>query len=286
MTLEIVIPEREAKKSTVKDMIFAILAEGNPKTLTQLHREMKRRYGVGVSFQAVIKAVRNLLEHRVLNKSKRIYSLNKEWIFETRSYLDKLYIQHFKVVKPLETAEFSKEVTVYKVGNLLELDRLWNGLLANWAKSEKEDKRNVWQGNHCWWLIPRLQEEDALHDLFIEHRVKTYNLINDGTTLDKLAVKYYSKKGENAKIRKRKTDADRHLSIFGSYIVRFEIPRHLADKLEEIYQKTKKIEELDLKNVLDIFKKNLEIEEIVIDDRVLADALKEKIILDFQITSP
>lgn len=42
MTLEIVIPQTDTRDKTTKDMTFSILAEGEPKTLTKIHRSIKK----------------------------------------------------------------------------------------------------------------------------------------------------------------------------------------------------------------------------------------------------
>ena len=282
MTLELVIPEANVKDRTTKDLVFSILIDDKPETLTQLHREIKRRYGVSVSFQAVIKAVNSLLLHKVLVKENKIYSLNKEWIFETRKFFDRLYTEHFKVKKPIKRVELGKEVTVYTVHNLLELDRLWNELLTNWVKKEKEDKRNVWRGKHCWWLIPRLQEEDILHDIFAKHGIKTYNLIINNSLLDKISLNYYIKKKEFCKIdTSTKLESDSHVSAFGEFLMKFEMPIRISKRLEQIYKKLKNIDDLDLKKVLDILKQDTEIEITLIRDKFIADKIKEEIISYF-----
>jgi len=286
MALEIVVPEAaDTEGRTTKDLVFSILVEGEPKTLTQLHREIKQRYRTSVSFQAVIKAVQALLAHRVLVKQGKLYSLNKDWVFETRAFFDRLYAELFKVKKPMKRIELGKEITVYTVGNLFELDRLWNDLLTNWAQRETQDKMNVWWGRHCWWLIPRLQEEDILHDLFAKLGIQTYNLLTRNTLLDKLSVKYYAGKGkgEHIKIKKSiKLDKDTHVSAFGEFLVKFEIPKEISDQLERIYQTTKSVEDLDLKKVVDFFKQNAEIEVTVIKDKLIADKIKEEIISYFK----
>lgn len=281
MVLEIVIPERN-EKGSVKDLVFTILSEDREKTLTQLHKEMKKKFGVSVSFQAVMKAVSSLVESDVLVRKRKLYSLNKNWIFETRSFFDKLYSEHFKVKKPMKRVEMGKEITVYTVHNLLELDKLWNELLMSWAKSERKDKRNCWKGRHAWWVVPRLQEEDLLHDFMIEQGVKTYNLWTRKTPLDRMAAKYYSKKNEHAKFRnKRDSEKDEHIAAFGDTLIKFEIPSVLSKKLDRIYSKTKRIEDLDVKEAIDLFKENVEIEFVVIRDRFLADSVKEDIISSF-----
>lgn len=281
MTIEIVIPEKNAEDRSTKDLVFSILSEEESKTLTQLHREIKRRYGVSVTFQAVIKAVNSLIKNKVIVKNEKLYSINKDWVFETRNFFDRLYTEHFKVKKPMKKVELGRDIIIYTVNNLLELDRLWNDLLTNWCKEETKDKRNCWKGKHAWWLIPRLQEEDILHDLMIKSNIKTYNLWTENTLLDKVATKYYSKKNEFAKIKRLNSKADKHITAFGESLIKFEIPQNLSKKLEILYKKTKKLEDLDIKKAIDIFKENTEIEVTLIKDKLLADKIKEEIIRYF-----
>ena len=100
--------------------------------------------------------------------------------------------------------------------------------------------------------------------------------------LDKVAVKYYSRKNEFAKIAtRRKPPKDSHIAAFGENVIKFEIPSHLSEKLEKIYQHTKKLEDIDIKYAIDVFKENAEIECTVIKDRLIADKIKEEIISHF-----
>lgn len=283
--IEIALPDldmRNDKSRSVKDLVFSILSDGNSRTITQLHKEIKKLYGYSVSFQAVMKSINSLIEKKVLIRDKMNYTISSEWIFESRNFLDRLYRIYFNVSEPVKKVELGKEIVVYTVNNLLELDRLWSDLLTNWAKTEINDKRNVWSGRHCWWLIPRLQEEDMLHDLFKKNKIRTYNLLFENNELDKVALNYYKHKGENVTIRKKSyLVKDLHVSCFGETLVKFEIPEKISKDLEKIYSKTKNISNLNLKVVLDIFKENEEIEVTVIKDKFFADKLKEEIIKFF-----
>lgn len=280
--IEIALPEIHSEDKNVKDIVFSILAEGSPQTMTQLHREIKKRYGLSVSFQAVLKAVNVLLAKKILQRDGMLYSLNREWVFESRNFLDRLYRIHFNVQEPIKKVELGKQITVYTVSNLLELDRLWNDLLTNWAKKEEGDKRNVWRGKHCWWLIPRLQEEDFLHDLFNKQKIETYNIIGEKTLLDKIALKYYMNKKEHVKMSSKFSEnGNVHVSAFGDFLVKFEIPDEISKRLDKVYAVTKSAEKINLKEVLDIFKENSLIEVTVIQDKMLADKIKEEIISEF-----
>src|SRR3989338_7547007 len=131
MALEIFVPEIKGKGGSTKDRVFSILADGEEKTITQLHREIKKRYGISVTFQAVLKAVRSLETMDVVDRKEKRYELNTDWIIETRWFFDRLYGDRIGVKKPVRKNELGKNVVIYEVHNLLELDRLWNDLLTN-----------------------------------------------------------------------------------------------------------------------------------------------------------
>jgi hypothetical protein len=65
-------------------------------------------------------------------------------------------------------------------------------------------------------------------------------------------------------------------------LVKFNIPDSISAEIEKVYLKTKSIQEIDLKKILDIFKKNAEIEVTIIRDKMIADKIKEDIISYFE----
>ena len=79
-----------------------------------------------------------------------------------------------------------------------------------------------------------------------------------------------------------KIDKDLHISSFGEFLVKFEIPEQISIQLEKVYAKTKRVENIDLKQVLDIFKETQQIEVTVLQDKMLADKIKEEIIGEFR----
>jgi len=78
-----------------------------------------------------------------------------------------------------------------------------------------------------------------------------------------------------------KIDKDLHISSFGEFLVKFEIPEQISIQLEKVYAKAKHAENIDLKQVLDIFKETQQIEVTVLQDKMLADKIKEEIIREF-----
>lgn len=279
MALEILIPETGKEKKT-KDMIFSILVDNPYLTLTLLQKKIKSLYGITITLQSIIKAINSLLENKVILKENKKYFINKEWVLDVKNYFDNLYFDVLNINNLNRKINYSKNVSIYFLDNLFELDRLWSDFLINWIEKEKKDKRNVWQGKHCWWLIPRIQNEELLHDQFDRYNVKTYNLISRNTLLDKLAYNYYTSRKESVKIIKK--DIAEDISCFGDYVFKYKIPTQIYIKLEEIYLSTKSVDRLDINSINKVFKEKGEIEVTIIKDNFLADKIKTDIINQFK----
>ena len=116
----------------------------------------------------------------------------------------------------------------------------------------------------------------------IEKGINTYNLITSATPLDKQALNYYRSKGEHTKIQKEKEEDNKYLAAFGTDVLRFQIPKNIAEELEKLYQSTKKIADFDLKKASDIFKHQEPIEVTVIKDALLAKNFQNEIRAIFQ----
>ena len=71
------------------------------------------------------------------------------------------------------------------------------------------------------------------------------------------------------------------MTAFGDNLIKFQIPEIISKKLENLYLNTKKIEDLDIKHAIDIFKENAEIEFIIIKDENIANNFKDEIISYF-----
>ncbi len=105
MTLNITLPEIDmpGKKSTeskTKDIIISILIRDHPLTSRKLHRALKAEYQYMVTYQAVHKAVKLLLEQKVLKMEGKGYSINEAWIENVTKFVDELHSVYHKK-KPL-----------------------------------------------------------------------------------------------------------------------------------------------------------------------------------------
>ncbi len=64
----------------VKDAVVGVLSQDWPLSLKQIYFTILRRYSMTVSQQAVYKALKQLVENKVLVKKERKYALSIDWI--------------------------------------------------------------------------------------------------------------------------------------------------------------------------------------------------------------
>jgi len=126
--------------------------------------------------------------------------------------------------------------------------------------------------------MPRIQTEESLREVFSKYKIKTYQIIENNTFLDKLAKDYYIGKKEHIKIISEKKDLDEEISVFGDIILRFKRPKIIKDKIKEIY----KNKNIDLKKIIDLFSLEKDIELTVIKDKDIATNMINNIISKFK----
>lgn len=65
---------------SAREAIVTVLAEEFPLTATQLRAQVKRRFSLSLSYQAIHKEARNLVEKDVLVRDGKGFLLNPKWI--------------------------------------------------------------------------------------------------------------------------------------------------------------------------------------------------------------
>jgi len=283
MALEITVPQFGTKTKKTKDLIISLLTEEYPLTVKVVTNKIRKKYNVSVSFQGVYKVINQLLEEGVLVKEGKYISINKNWIINVRDFIERLQKKYFEEVKPRGKTEVSGEIRVYTFNNLIEKDKFWCKLHEKWILEEsKNDKRpTTWWGGHCWWVIAQLDNEDALVKQMIKHKTEMYWLNNSDTFLDKWAKTYYKGKYLHYKTGLKNADNSIYIMAIGDYIFECRYPKEIVKELEEFYKEVKDVPDMDLSGLMNILTKKINVEIIVMKNKILADRLREDILKKF-----
>lgn len=86
MPVELSIPLL-GKKKTVKDYIISILSSEWPLSSRKIYNILTKRYNVAVSYQAVHKAIKELIDSGIVIRGWKDLQLNLDWIKEVKGLL-------------------------------------------------------------------------------------------------------------------------------------------------------------------------------------------------------
>ncbi len=280
MVLEVVLPF--GKKSNVKNLVFSILTKEYPLKLIELTNYIKKRYGKSVTFQAVRKAVLELVDDGVLIKEDLKYLISKKWLLESKNVLDKLYadLTTEKVI-PKRVSSIEGEVSVFTFNNLNELMKFWQDLIEDWYNNFKKGYPvNCYQGAHVWEGLLHLDREERVMKQLKKKGIKSYMVCIGNTFLDKGIKKFYQSIGINMQINHSSSSFDKsyYVGTYGDMIIQTTYPKKIVDALDNFFKKNKSITSIDLMELSRIANMKVKMKLTIIKNLEMAKQINKSIL--------
>jgi len=281
MTIAFTLPL--GRQDNVKNIVFSILTKEHPLKIIELTNFIRRRYGKSVTFQAVRKAILELVEERVLVREDKGFSINKEWVLEGKKTLDLLYEDlAVEKTRPKQVESIKGEVSVYTFGSVNEMIKFWQDLIDYWYRQFKKGDPNIncYQAAHCWEGLLHLDRERLLMGQLKQKGIISYILSTGNTPLDRNIRKFYKSIGIKMQISKSSSSFDRsfYIGTYGEMIVQTKYPDEIVKELDEFFKKNKTLEGLDLKRLSEIVNKMVQIKLTVIKNLEMAKQINKSII--------
>lgn len=281
MSLEISLPF--GKKDNAKNLVFSILTNEYPLKIIELTNFIKKRYGKTVTFQAVRKAILGLVDENVLIKKGNSFSINKEWVKESKDTLNRLYDKLNMIeVRPKNIDSIEGEVTVITFDSLNELMKYWQELIDGWYKKFKKGDYNLncFQGTHSWEGLLHPDKEKTVMGQLKRKNIISYAIATGNTPLDRNIAKFYNSIGLKYVLRPSMSHFDRtyYVATYGDIIIQVHYPDKLANELELFFKKNKKLEDLNLKELSDIVNKQIKIKLTIIKNLDMAKQINQSIL--------
>lgn len=281
MSLQITLPF--GKEDNIKNLVFSILIKEHPLKIIELTNLIHKRYGKSVTFQAVRKALLELVKENVLLKEENQFLINKEWVFESKKQLDHLYQELSKDhVTPRSIDSIKGEVSVFTFDSLNKLMKFWEDIVDDWREHFKKGNPNIncYQAAHAWEGLLHPDRERIMMGKMIEKGVKSYVLGIANTPLDRHILKFYRNTGCKVAFSPSHTSFDRsyYVGTYGETIVQVHYPPEIVEALDRFFKRCKTIEDLDLTRLSDIVNQKIEIKLTVIKNLEMAKQINHSII--------
>ncbi len=285
MALRITLPF--GKEDNIKNLVFSILTKEHPLKIIDLTNFIRKRYGKSVTFQAVRKAILQLVDEGVLLNEDNKFSINKEWVISSKKQLDLLYEELTKEkINPKSIDSIKGEVSVFIFDSLNKMMKFWEEIIEDWFENFKEGDANIncYQGAHGWEGLLHPDRERSMMGRLKERGIKSYVLSIGNTPLDRYIWKFYKRIGLKIAFSPSLSSFDKtyYVATYGETIVQIHYPKEIVDDLEKFFKKNKTIEDLDLGELSEIVNRKQEIKLTVIKNLAMAKQINKSIISEIE----
>lgn len=281
MTIRITLPF--GRKDNIKNLVFSILVNEYPLKIIELTNLIRKRYGKSVTFQAVRKAVLELISEEILIKENTSFSINKNWVIQSKKTIDNLYnVLTKEKIAPSNIESIKGEISVFTFNSLNELMKFWEDIIDDWYKNFKTGDPNIncWQGAHGWEALLHLESEKKIMGQLKKKGIKSYAISTGSTRLDKDLWRFYNSIGVKTRLYPSSKYFDRsyYVGTYGETIVQTHCPENMVRLLDDFFIKTKNIDSLNLTKLSDIVNTKTKLELTVIKNISMAKQINKSII--------
>lgn len=282
MALEIVADRYGESKKTLHDLILLILAKEYPMTAGEIVKYLRQQFNVKLTFHAIRKSLLTLVERKILDRKDKKFSIDKNYILETKRLSDQLLKNYFKTEKQEKNIVGSMvdaQQVEYRFENLLQADKFWGEVVLDWARNLKsiDDHEFFFQGPHCWYPIGHLGVESEFLNELKDYGVRCFYVIDEKSSIDQWIKGFYDDFSVHYLINPQRIKDNRTaLGVFGEYIIKFDYPDDIYNELQRFYSSSKDIASIELSIIANLLKKKSSIKLIMSKDKVITTNLKNQ----------
>lgn len=275
--LNIALPELE-KHKRVKDLIINVLAMKYPLTSKKVYNEIKKRFAYSVTYQAVHKAIRQLLEQGTLVREGKEYYVSIQWIEETSDFIERMkesYKAQKKYLFDIMDVQTSGKMQMITFSNFLSAE-LFNLKLIDKYCSDLRNKA-PFCANIQHIKRPIFQTERAYETLkvFKKTKVKKYIIVRGNTFVDKWCTAFY--RGAFDYVLGVDVAKDYETYILGDTVTQLYIPTEISRKIDFMYNTINKIDEVKLPEVYsEIYEGKCKVQLLIYKNQEIAEQLRHK----------
>lgn len=277
--LSLVIPEINHKPANTKDAVISILTTDWPLSLRQIFYNIKKSYGYSSSYQAVYKAVKELLQEKVLTSKDKKYELNIDWVKKLQSFTDIVETNYYAKermhkLSGIKESGHKEDIIILNFESIFDAEKyLYYFMKAELMKINNDTICHL--ANNEWRPLCYLRAEYNYYKRLISRGHKFYSLCYGSSLTEQECVKLYKKFGVNFKLVKEKFTND--ILVFSDYFINIYIPEELQIKMKSYLENKETIKLLN--EVLD---KKASIRVIITKDKSLASELKNQTLRKFK----
>jgi len=280
MGLELFMPTHEDKNCTTKDYAVTSLIEKGRMTVRELQRKIRKDYGHAVSYQAVRKAVFQLMDMEVIREKNKKYELNEAWIDRIMRFCNS-YKRN--PMKP-QAAQVLAKIRNGDGPQMLEFRSLYDR--RNFIEELESEILPTLNSPNVVILVSQTQrgfnyeKVKERMDLYKKNKIKFYLIYKYKNRLNDLARQNYSMCGGNVLVGCDYPE-DNWIEVYGDLVLQTFPPNDLK-LAEKSLSRRKNMSEEVMEFIEKTYRKNYKIKAIFQSNRNFAESLRKSLLSYFK----
>ncbi|MBM3260955.1 hypothetical protein FJY93_00905 [Candidatus Kaiserbacteria bacterium] len=242
------------KQHSLASNIIRSLAERPEQSVVQLRDSISAAGGKQYSLQGFYKELKKLQKEGVVFKVSGMYGLRLPWVLDSLALaqtLEKKYVERPQLPTILPD-EHKREI--WHFSDLLKMNDFWSHILLILIQQSEKKVLLGWNPHPWFHLVQTKQEKQYIKSLKLA-KSKLYLIVGGNTFLDRWTQKFWDKDTVVYSFGKSPFEADRatYINVVDDYVLTVKVDPQIARRIDDMYARTKSMDDLDLHAVLSIF---------------------------------
>lgn len=272
MALTITLPCNLQRPKSVKDAVMHTLVKEHPLSMKKIYFSVKR-LGLEVSYQAVHKALKELVNEEVLEKNGVGYEINQRYTETLCDFINK--------VKNGSFADLTDLPAIIELETVNDVDKFLLDVSEMLITEDKEIKPLRYMFWSHFWVPLFLDSKTYERILSISQKAKVFFLTRCDTPIDRWSSSIWNK-SRIIKTNIAPSEDVADFAILGDYIIQIFYPEEIRRGLESVLKSAKSVFDIDINSLYNnMFCKRTKIPLLIMKNRVIADQLKNRVMKYF-----
>ncbi|MBU2476150.1 hypothetical protein KKG83_01630 [Candidatus Micrarchaeota archaeon] len=241
---ELALIKLHPETASTKQKIIDLLSNEYPLPAKSIHSRLQRLYSTEISYQGVHKLLKEMEDHKIIERRKQEYLLSLEWIQKSKKMMERVeqkYLQNQKIVIP---EDFSGSIEI-EFDSMTELYVSAAALLASRQLFKgSQDPKVVATLEYGWWPFKFKFEQVELLYRMSNANPKGKCIIRTKTSFGEWIQSQYGKVGGVCAPIGTAIDINEDLIVQENYLIEVKYAEETKKIIKHYYNKWKGLNDM------------------------------------------
>jgi len=238
----------DANEKSVRNLIINILSARFPLDTKALFEAIKNSGNKNITYPAVYSALKILEKEEKIVNAKNGFALSRKWLLELKRFSEKAEQNYSKVPALASLSAMAKDsnTRTFTFSNLDEAEKYRKSLQIEYI-SEKRIHPYCAIYNHLKSPITHSETSLNIISAIARQKIQSYFAVASDTPIDRWCANFYMRSPWTFVKTGLKIPYVEvcETMILGNIIIQTYIPKHVQNYLNSIYEKTRKLEDIN-----------------------------------------